>query len=148
VVEHVVDTGLFLSEIHRVLKPGGKLVLSTPNSAFWVYRLLGGLGRTVSELQHPGHLRFFSRKMLASACEGAGFNNVKIRGREIYLIFSTSEDTPLRSLLGAVGLKDEHRFGTKRDLWHYSRYARRASSFWADTLIVEATKPEPSATRP
>jgi len=142
VVEHVVDTGLFLGEIRRVLKPGGKLVLSTPNSAFWVYRVLGGLGKTVSELQHPGHLRFFSRKMLRAACEQAGFEDIQIRGRSIYLIFSTKEDTSLRPMLKAMRLTNEHRFGTKKDLWHYSRFVQRASSFWTDTLIVEATKPE------
>ncbi|MFC1575199.1 class I SAM-dependent methyltransferase [Gemmatimonadota bacterium] len=31
-VEHVPDAAQFLAEIHRVLRPGGKLLLSTPNA--------------------------------------------------------------------------------------------------------------------
>ena len=46
VIEHCVDTRAFLNEIHRVLKPDGMMFLSTPNSAFWPYRILGLLGRT------------------------------------------------------------------------------------------------------
>src|SRR5579871_5322066 len=52
VIEHMTMPERLVSEMERVLKPGGALVLSTPNSAFWVYRLLGLLGWTVGELQH------------------------------------------------------------------------------------------------
>jgi SAM-dependent methyltransferase len=31
VIEHISNTDLFLSEIHRVLKPGGKLIVLTPD---------------------------------------------------------------------------------------------------------------------
>ena len=31
VIEHIKNDALFVKEIHRVLKPGGKLVISTPN---------------------------------------------------------------------------------------------------------------------
>jgi SAM-dependent methyltransferase len=39
VIEHVFDTDHFLDEIHRVLKPGGSLVLTTPNLASLYNRL-------------------------------------------------------------------------------------------------------------
>lgn len=31
VIEHIMDDTLFLEELHRILKPGGKLYLTTPN---------------------------------------------------------------------------------------------------------------------
>lgn len=30
------------------------------NSSFWAYRILSLLGKTATEVQHPGHVRFFS----------------------------------------------------------------------------------------
>jgi SAM-dependent methyltransferase len=35
VIEHLVDTGTFLSEIRRILRPGGLAVVSTENLASW-----------------------------------------------------------------------------------------------------------------
>ena len=35
VIEHLADTDLFLKEIHRVLKPGGMVILCTENLASW-----------------------------------------------------------------------------------------------------------------
>jgi SAM-dependent methyltransferase len=39
-IEHVEDTNAFLSEIHRVLKPGGLAIFTTPNGDPWAYRQL------------------------------------------------------------------------------------------------------------
>jgi SAM-dependent methyltransferase len=38
-IEHVDNTDSFLEEIHRVLKPGGIFVLTTPNADAYVYRI-------------------------------------------------------------------------------------------------------------
>jgi SAM-dependent methyltransferase len=40
-IEHVEDTKAFLTEIHRVLKPSGVAIFTTPNRAPWIYRHLG-----------------------------------------------------------------------------------------------------------
>lgn len=76
IIEHCVDTAGFLGNLRAVLKPAGTLLLSAPNSAFWAYRLLGVLGRVASEYQHPGHVRFFSKRSLAARIEQAGFEVV------------------------------------------------------------------------
>ncbi|MFC1907642.1 class I SAM-dependent methyltransferase [Chloroflexota bacterium] len=44
VIEHLSNTDGFIKEIHRLLKPGGYAVISTPNLAAWtsiVFLLLG-----------------------------------------------------------------------------------------------------------
>ena len=88
VIEHLVRPERLVAEVHRVLRPGGRLVLSTPNSAFWLYRVLGLLGWVVSEIQHPMHLRFFSRASLKRLLEAAGFRTRDVLGRNMYLILS------------------------------------------------------------
>lgn len=44
VLEHIVNPDIFLREIYRVLKPGGKLLLTTPNLSSWINRILFVLG--------------------------------------------------------------------------------------------------------
>lgn len=39
-IEHVEDTPAFLTEVHRVLKPGGMAIFTTPNATPWAYRQL------------------------------------------------------------------------------------------------------------
>lgn len=39
-IEHVEDTRAFLTEIHRVMKPGGTAIFTTPNATPWIYRHL------------------------------------------------------------------------------------------------------------
>jgi 2-polyprenyl-3-methyl-5-hydroxy-6-metoxy-1,4-benzoquinol methylase len=73
VIEHMTSPEILAGEMARVLKPGGLLVLSTPNSAFWLYRVLGLLCYTVSELQHPKHFQFFLRRSLLTILRYVGF---------------------------------------------------------------------------
>src|SRR5581483_2602613 len=52
IVEHVVDTQGFMADIHRVLRPGGAVLLSTPNLLWWKYRLDLLLGRYLDLLDY------------------------------------------------------------------------------------------------
>src|SRR2546430_14696425 len=39
IIEHLIDTDRFAEEARRILKPGGYLILSTPNLASWYSRI-------------------------------------------------------------------------------------------------------------
>jgi 2-polyprenyl-3-methyl-5-hydroxy-6-metoxy-1,4-benzoquinol methylase len=135
VIEHMTSPDLLAAEMTRVLKPGGHLVLSTPNSSFWVYRLLGILGYTVSELQHPKHFQFFSRRSLLRLLTSANLRLVQAIGRNMYLILPEMP-SPLGRLLPILGFKQEMRFRTGKPFWHLSNKSQILNSILADTLIV------------
>ena len=140
VIEHCVDTVSFLRNLATVLKPGGTLLLSTPNSAFWAYRLMGLFGLAVGEYQHPGHVRFFSKRSLSASINNAGFEVTAVSARHMYLIVGRRFGDPLEPLLRIAGFQKEPRFATGDHFWQLSAFAHRASGFWADTLIVAARK--------
>ena len=141
IIEHLVDGAAFLGELLRVLKPGGTLLLSTPNSAFWVYRVYAVAGRTLSDVQHPGHVRFFAMRSLKALVEEAGFADARFAARHIYLILFGGLTERLAPVLSSLGLRRELRFKTGSHFWHLSRFSRSASPIWADTFIVQARKP-------
>jgi SAM-dependent methyltransferase len=62
-IEHVFDSDNFLRFCHAVLKPGGLLLVNTPNIAFGGYRLFSRLsgGRPFGE---GHHVRFFDFRFL------------------------------------------------------------------------------------
>jgi 2-polyprenyl-3-methyl-5-hydroxy-6-metoxy-1,4-benzoquinol methylase len=62
VIEHVVNSERLLSECIRILKPGGHLVLSTPNAAFFQERLRALRGLPPGEEGY--HVRFFTIRSL------------------------------------------------------------------------------------
>jgi 2-polyprenyl-3-methyl-5-hydroxy-6-metoxy-1,4-benzoquinol methylase len=140
VIEHMTSPELLVGEIRRILRPGGLLVLSTPNSAFWLYRLLGVLGYTVAELQHPKHFQFFSRRSLLRLLESTGLRPKRILGRNMYCILPALPEW-LEALPVALGFKREVRFRTGRYFWHLSHRSGRWNSILADCLIVVMEKP-------
>lgn len=46
IIEHIVDTDFFVSELKRITKAKGHLIVTTPNLAFWLSRLRMLFGRT------------------------------------------------------------------------------------------------------
>lgn len=69
VIEHVAQPLAVLRGVHRVLRPGGTLVLSTPNADGWGARLFG---RRWIHWHAPYHLQFFSRHSMAEAAARSG----------------------------------------------------------------------------
>jgi ubiquinone/menaquinone biosynthesis C-methylase UbiE len=93
VIEHLVDTDTAVEEACRVLKPGGSLLLSTPNLAAWYNRLLllAGVQPVFSEVslrsvfgrpgsQVAGHLHMFTLRALRQFLDAYGLATVTVAG--------------------------------------------------------------------
>lgn len=60
VIEHVREPELAVKECMRVLKPGGRLLLTTPNREFWFFRAMQLVGIDPMSVQNEDHKSFFS----------------------------------------------------------------------------------------
>ena len=81
VIEHVADTAAWLSEVRRVLRSGGRLLLSTPAHGRVAMLRLALSRRALAEHFDPRgeHLRFYSRDSLRELLEDFGFQEVEVR---------------------------------------------------------------------
>jgi len=75
VVEHVHDPVGLLQQCYHILKPGGQVVVVTPNIESWGHRLFKAswLG-----LDPPRHVYLFSEPLLHQLAERAGFGKIKL----------------------------------------------------------------------
>jgi ubiquinone/menaquinone biosynthesis C-methylase UbiE/uncharacterized protein YbaR (Trm112 family) len=71
VLEHIPDDDKALSEAHRVLKPGGLLILGTPNEGALFWQL--AYQWQPETLAATDHVHFYTAKSLRAKCEKAGF---------------------------------------------------------------------------
>ncbi|MBN2067833.1 MAG: class I SAM-dependent methyltransferase [Candidatus Diapherotrites archaeon] len=93
VLEHVIDSDGLLLEIKRVLKKGGTLILSVPNTASWYNRamlLFGYLPLFIESGSRKsygtpygrlnGHVKAFTKKSLEEMLRENGFEIAKVVG--------------------------------------------------------------------
>jgi len=70
VLEHIPMAERLLAETARILRPGGAVVFTTPNNAYYKRRLRALQGRSPDD--EGVHFRFFVRKKLSRMVESAG----------------------------------------------------------------------------
>ena len=135
-LEHLYDTEKLLSNIKKVLKPNGYVIISVPNIASWYNRgflLLGYMPTWIESSlktytgnpvikEGVGHIHAFTKRSLGELLELNGFS--------------------IENVVGSPVLADGTRSKWKEILWNKvdSFFARRPSL--ASTLIFKARKPK------
>lgn len=76
VIEHCRDVKETLSEWYRVLKPGGIMILETPDSTYLKAQIMGTRYR---KFWPPEHLYTFDRKNLSAILQSSGFQILPTR---------------------------------------------------------------------
>ena len=77
VIEHVADTARWLSEVRRVLRPGGRLLITTPN-----HRRLAVLLHGIERYSEPlgDHLHLYTKGSLERTLAEFGFAEITLHG--------------------------------------------------------------------
>lgn len=142
-IEHIENTGAFLEEIHRILTPGGRLILTTPNSDAYFYRVSNdryGVG--------PEHVALMSYAELMGYLEGRfdveiayGFNgslyrewDERVRDRDVaQALASMFEDRPDlgTGVIVMARRRDDHiSMRYSQQYYHHSAPEVRYSGTW------------------
>jgi SAM-dependent methyltransferase len=109
VIEHVHDPIDLLRGCHRILKPGGFLVVITPNAASWGHRIYGADWRG---LEPPRHLHIFTLPSLSLVSTRAGFTANVCRS-----VVRANGTLLASKMLRRWGKLDKERLTVKLRLW-------------------------------
>jgi 2-polyprenyl-3-methyl-5-hydroxy-6-metoxy-1,4-benzoquinol methylase len=83
VIEHLREPRPMLAQCRRVLKPGGILLITTPNVASWTASTMGARWDGFSLMAMGGHVSFFSPGSIRTISERTGFEAVRIDTRNV-----------------------------------------------------------------
>ncbi|MCA9751982.1 MAG: class I SAM-dependent methyltransferase [Gemmatimonadetes bacterium] len=97
VIEHLRDPEFSLAEMRRVTRPGGELILTTPNSYAAIFRPFALVGLTPKKLQRSDHLQFFDYdaiRRLAPDAEIYGFFPYMFRKWRVQVPWKVAQLSP------------------------------------------------------
>jgi 2-polyprenyl-3-methyl-5-hydroxy-6-metoxy-1,4-benzoquinol methylase len=111
IIEHIVDTDAFLTEIRRIVRSDGLVIITTPNLAFWISRLRMLLGRTPWSYPGPSptvkadltidvnHIRVSTRKEWENLFISHRFRVQAVRGWSILHAMGSSLGIRIRRMV-------------------------------------------------
>ncbi|MES9902898.1 MAG: class I SAM-dependent methyltransferase [Sedimenticola sp.] len=128
VIEHVHHPEMVLAHCHRLLKPGGKLVVVTPNIGSFGHRYFGA---DWLALDPPRHLHIFSCKALQKVAHQAGFSH-----SEVFTAAANAQGIAVGSL--DIQRDGHYEMGTRPKL--YRHIASVIFQLWAEIIHMVAKK--------
>lgn len=135
-IEHLFDPDLLLEECHRVLRPGGRLLVTTPNLQAWYNRALFPLGIK------PIFYEMSTRSATAGAGPLGRFMKGEIPVGHVHLLnraglvdMLESEGFTVRTVTGA-GFE-----GLPRVVWAFDRLLNRVPSLASNLVVVAEARP-------
>lgn len=97
IIEHLVDTDTFARELFRILKPGGQVILTTPNLASWYNRLRLLRGRVPRT--YPGTSSTIKKDLLIDN------NHLRINVLSEWVYFLQAHHFEIKSVQGSTHLQ-------------------------------------------
>ncbi len=90
VIEHIYSPRDLVKNCYHFLKPGGKLIITTPYHGYLknlILAITGKMDQHFTVLWDGGHIKFWSKKTLSKLLQESGFNKLQFKGlgRFIYL---------------------------------------------------------------
>jgi len=136
-IEHVQDPVVFLKAAKKMVKPGGLLLLATPNEGGYLRKLLGSHWLS---FRHREHLYFFSPTTMKLVLEAAGFSDIRFYPDE-------TRWYPLRHFFGGIKYYFRGKFfawvsNTLGSMGHVLGILDVKLPLPLDTLIVTAQNPD------
>lgn len=77
-IEHLEKPWSMLKVAFNLLKPGGKLFISTPNAGSLYVTILGDKWHGFSDLHFQNHIVYYNPKTLQIACRRIGFTDIRL----------------------------------------------------------------------
>ncbi|MBW2274121.1 MAG: class I SAM-dependent methyltransferase [Deltaproteobacteria bacterium] len=149
VVEHLFDPLATLEACRALLKPGGQLVLATPNMASLGH---ARFGQHWLHLDPPRHLQLFEAANLRELVERAGFEVLELRtpASSAHFLWQASSLIARQGSLPRIDLSDASLASKLRSIVFWAEeYARTRSGHpCGEELLLIARRPDTSGRQP
>jgi len=142
VIEHVVEVRQLVNEINRVLRKGGKLILTTPNLVCVGNRIGMALGKGLKFnplfFRRGGFFPLVAWPLGNMPGKQYSFDSIRYPEQPLHYRFFTFES--LRKLLKHSGFSVKREIGKGPVISRLPLFVSRVFKYWADDLLVIVTK--------